>query len=339
MPTRMGNLANWGRIRHHRGYSFGNVPMNKVFQVGLAVSLSVALLACSQDESATPATPEVAGTSVTPTEQTRIGANLRAMTVDQLRAELTKANADTRLYAPAGSNAFEILLALRDKLPGDVGVSSQLIDASPMLIAAIEQASTQADGVEWERLMGLLREADASNPAIAKLEAERKNHLAAMARERAAAAAEQQRIAAQQKAAQEAARIKVQSQTQSAQSAQRPAGNDRSSRTGTATKQPTVRELEEEDRGTANPSAADLRPLSTPDPTYPREALRNGTSGEVTVELTVGRDGSVIAARVISSRPRGTFDSSALDAVRSWRYGAISAPMTIRKTFAFKPDV
>ncbi|WP_204128454.1 energy transducer TonB, partial [Pseudomonas ogarae] len=63
-------------------------------------------------------------------------------------------------------------------------------------------------------------------------------------------------------------------------------------------------------------AAPSLRPVSTPAPRYPADALRSGTSGEVLVELTVGTDGSVTAARVLRATPARVFDREALNAVK-----------------------
>ena len=87
----------------------------------------------------------------------------------------------------------------------------------------------------------------------------------------------------------------------------------------------------------AAPTAADLRPLSMAAPTFPRDALRARQTGEVVVEYTVGTDGSVTSARVVRSEPARVFDRAALDAVQSWRFQPISAPVTTRRAIGFNP--
>lgn len=310
-------------------------PFIKLTTVGM---LSLALVSCGKSEA-----PTVAGTEVTPSADMRIAEGLQAMSVDELRAALKVASDANHLYAPAGDNVYEYLLALRAKSPGDVGISSQLIDATPMLVAATDQAIKSGDDPEVDRLLGLLRLADANNPSIATLMQHREERKALLAREQAAAAQEQQRNAAaqeqQRKAAEKAAQMKVESQQKAATAAATtPAPSARPAEpVTTAPKPPQQKEPEEDDPASQSNRELDLRPVFTPDPSYPREALRNGTSGEVTIEITVGRDGSVIAARVVRSTPRGVFDSAALDTVKRWRYGAVSSPITVRKTFAFAP--
>ncbi|MEW6385094.1 MAG: energy transducer TonB, partial [Pseudomonadota bacterium] len=90
-------------------------------------------------------------------------------------------------------------------------------------------------------------------------------------------------------------------------------------------------------RQAAAAAAPTLRPISTPAPRYPAEALRSGTSGEVLVEITVGTDGSVVNARVLRATSGRTFDREALNAVKRWRFEPVSAPVTTRRTLVFAP--
>jgi protein TonB len=55
------------------------------------------------------------------------------------------------------------------------------------------------------------------------------------------------------------------------------------------------------------------------EPSYPREALRNGDEGELLVEFRVNASGRVVEARtVLSGCPR--LNDAAVKAVRQWRY-------------------
>lgn len=58
----------------------------------------------------------------------------------------------------------------------------------------------------------------------------------------------------------------------------------------------------------------DLIPLMAIQPQYPRNAQRDGLEGEVIVEITVAPDGTVKSARVVSAKPRGVFESAAINA-------------------------
>jgi protein TonB len=84
-------------------------------------------------------------------------------------------------------------------------------------------------------------------------------------------------------------------------------------------------------------TVSDLRPISTPSPRYPPEAYREGTSGEVQVEFTVGTDGSVTSARVVRADPPRVFDREALAAVKRWKFQPVGSPVTSRRTIGFSP--
>jgi len=71
--------------------------------------------------------------------------------------------------------------------------------------------------------------------------------------------------------------------------------------------------------------AAPPRRLVAPPPRYPPAARRDGREGWVGVTLAVAADGSVAAATVTGSEPRGVFDAAALAAVRQWRYATTAA--------------
>ncbi len=65
---------------------------------------------------------------------------------------------------------------------------------------------------------------------------------------------------------------------------------------------------------------SDLEPVSTPDPTYPPAAYRNGVEGWVEVDFTVTEQGAVRDIEVVSAEPGGVFDAAAVAAVAAWRY-------------------
>jgi TonB family protein len=70
----------------------------------------------------------------------------------------------------------------------------------------------------------------------------------------------------------------------------------------------------------ATPSQIVARPLSQPQPVYPRRALEAEREGYVRLRITIQPDGSVSDAVVTDARPSGWFENAALDAVRRWRY-------------------
>ena len=318
----------------------------------VALSLVVALAACSKDEQA--------GTEATPTEPTAapvaaapapaVSAQVQAMSADQLRTAATKALSENRIYAPGGDNAMEYYLALRDKLPSDPAVTSALTDLMPYTLIATEQSIGREDFVEAQRLSALLEKADPKAPALPRLKQTIANaQLAVAARaetaktkevtdaeakaleeKRLAQQAEQQRVAAAALATQQqqdAARAAEAERTAAAQR-EAAAAAQREAAARTATAAPAA----------ARPAASTaLKVVSSPSPRYPPEALRAGTAGEVLVEITVGTDGSVTNARVVRASPPRVFDREALNAVRRWRFEPIDAPTTTRRTLAFNP--
>ncbi len=70
--------------------------------------------------------------------------------------------------APAGDNAIEYYLALRDKTPDDASVKSALTDLLPYTLIAAEHLGRE-DYTEAQRLVALIEKVDASAPALPRL--------------------------------------------------------------------------------------------------------------------------------------------------------------------------
>ncbi|MGY0612514.1 MULTISPECIES: energy transducer TonB [unclassified Luteimonas] len=339
-------------------------------RLALAAALILAIAACGKDDTAAPAadaassaaaasatgaSQAAAASAVDAAEQAAIQADaLAELGADELRERGRAAYAESRLYAPAGDNALEYYLALREKSPGDAAVASALTDLMPMLVIATEQARDREDFEEARRLAVLVGRADADHPALQRLQAtivtaeegvdrriaqqalsaeqevERQRQLA-VDRERAQAAEQRQaseQLAQQQRAETEAAE-RAEAERVAAAAAARAAEQRAAER----------RQQAQQAATTPAPVAAapTLRPLSTPAPRYPPDALRAAQAGEVQVEFTVGADGSVSDARVVRADPPRVFDREAVAAVRRWRFEPVSEPVTTRRTIAFNP--
>ena len=283
----------------------------------LPVALALALAACSgKEESAAPA-PAAAPTAAAPAAPV-VAAKVQSMGTEQLRESASQALRENRMYAPAGDNAIEYYLALRDKTPDDASVKSALTDLLPYTLIAAEQHLGREDYTEAQRLVALIEKVDASAPALPRL----KDGLAKGVQNAA------KQIAAQQ----DAARRDNERQEAERQAAAR--------REAELKQQQAAAQQASAARQAAAPAAAaapNLRPVSTPAPRYPSEALRAGTSGEVLVEITVGTDGSVTNARVLRATPSRVFDREAMNAVKRWRFEPVSAPVTTRRTLVFAP--
>ena len=61
-------------------------------------------------------------------------------------------------------------------------------------------------------------------------------------------------------------------------------------------------------------------PLVRINPQYPRNELLAGVEGWVKVRFTVEPDGSVSSPKVVASKPPRVFDSSALRAIKKWKF-------------------
>jgi protein TonB len=279
------------------------------------------------------------------------------MGADQLRAAASSAQRDQRLYAPAGNNAMEYYLALRDKVPNDAAATSALTDLVPYAVIATEQSIGRDDFAEAQRMYALIEKTDVHAPALPRLKQAISDGQAALAKRTADAATkteedakrqadlEKQRLADQQKAQQQAAQQLAAQQAADQQAAAQRAADDRAAAqraaAAAASRPATTAPAQTAAPATSAPQTAsastELRAISTPSPRYPPEAYRSGTQGEVQVEFTVGTDGSVSGARVVRATPPRVFDREALAAVKHWRFQPVASPVTTRRTIGFNP--
>ncbi|WP_411852525.1 energy transducer TonB [Stenotrophomonas sp. LGBM10] len=320
------------------------------------VTLLLALAACSgKDEpkpADAPATPAATGTTAAPAAPA-VSAKVQSLGTEELRELASKALRENRMYAPAGDNAMEYYLALRDKTPDDASVKSALTDLLPYTLIAAEQNLTREDFTEAQRLVALIEKVDATAPALPRLKQgitggmqtalkrtqEETDKVKKDAETRAKQLVEQQRQAQQQAGEAEAARQIAAQQ----EAARRDTDRQDAERQATARREAEQRQqqaaAQQAAAARATPAASpSLRPVSTPAPRYPADALRSGTSGEVLVEITVGTDGSVTNARVLRANPARVFDREALNAVKRWKFEPVGAPVTTRRTLAFAPE-
>ena len=343
-------------------------PMPRVSmlpRVALVLALGGLLAACGKDESATPAA-DAAATAAKPaaTPATVISSSVAAMSADQLREAASKAYNENRLYAPAGDNAVEYDLALRDKAPGDASVASALTDLLPMTVIATEQSVSRDDFAEAQRLTALLEKADPQHPALTRLKTsvteqqqiaqqravqqqltaeEQAKKQVELEKKRLEDQKKQQELAAKQLADRTAAeRVAAERAAADRAAADKAAADRAAAERAAAEREAAQRTAAANTPATpARPAAAsantELRALSTPMPAFPPEALRSAQSGEVQVEFTVAPDGSVSAARVVRANPPRVFDRAAIAGVKRWRFQPVDAPVTTRRTISFNP--
>ncbi|TBV72871.1 energy transducer TonB [Pseudoxanthomonas winnipegensis] len=327
-----------------------------------AFALLGLLTACSQQPASTPAAstpppadPQSAAQAIAADAAPKgaVAASVQAMSTDDLRAAATRAIGQNRLYAPAGDNAVEYYLALRDKQPDDPAVTSALTDFMPYTVIAAEQSIGRKDFDEARRLQALIRKADPNAPSLPRLAAatEAGEKLLAqqssdeVAKAKAAAEAktrEAQRLAEQAAQQKQAAQVPAAQPRAAREDNTRDAPAAPAPRPQAAAERPApVAAAPAESSGSPSPapaaSSGERRLLSAPPPRYPMDALRAGTSGQVVVEITIGGDGDVSNVRVVQATPPRVFDRAALTAVKRWKFEPTGATSTTRRTIAFNP--
>ncbi len=320
---------------------------------GIAVALGLSLAACSKDEPATtepsasapaaqpagPSAEEIAAQQAAEAAK----AALANLSVDELRTRGSQALREQRLYAPAGDSAMEYYLALREKSEKpDASAESALIDLMPYAIIAAEQAIGREDFAEAERLRALIAKTDAQAPALPRItDAIAKGQAGAAERVAQEAAREEQRLRDAETAAQRAAAAAA---AEAAAPTPAPAPATPAPVTPPPAAQPAPAPVVA--APTPPPAAPAPAPVvrsstpvgvRTPQPAYPREAARSGVTGEVTVEISIGTNGSVTDVRVIRAQPRGEFDRTVLNTVRGWQFEPMDAPAKLTRTFTFRP--
>jgi len=88
-------------------------------------------------------------------------------------------------------------------------------------------------------------------------------------------------------------------------------------------------------------SDRNVEALSLSEPWYPHSALAYCLTGAVTVEFTVGTDGTTGNIQITDSDPAGLFDASVVQAIEKWRFTPAckdgeTVPQTATQTIEFK---
>ena len=334
-----------------------NSGSRRAVRVSVLVLALCAIGACKKEQAADQPDAGQAPAAQQPQAppQQAVSSQVAAMGTEQLREAANKALSEQRLYAPAGDNAMEYYVALRDKSPTDAAVVSALTDLMPYALIAAEQSIARDDLSEAQRLHALMEKVDPQAPALPRLKQGIADAQATLAQRTAAAEAqteeearrqaelERERLAEQQRAQQQAAQqIAAQQAAAEQRAAEQRAAEQRAAEQRAAeqrqAQQPAAPATPPPAPSAPPPAASTtLRAISTPAPAYPSEALRAGESGEVVVEFTVNPDGSVSNPRVVRASPPRTFDRAAINAVRRWRFQPVASATTTRRTIGFTP--
>lgn len=283
-------------------------------------------------------------------------AALQAMDVERLRALAAGAVAEQRIHGPAGMNAVEYYLALRDKQPADAAIGTALVELQPYVLIAGEQALARGEARDAERLLALLACMDADAPALPRLrDALVRLHAAVAEREAALVAAETASVERLMRApatdaivSTEAARPVVapappasppQTASSTASRMPGPAASPAPAQPVDSVPVPATAAADAESRPSppAAPAAQALpRLLRDTPPHYPQAALNRRLEGRVEVAFTIQPDGSVGDAKVVSANPEGVFDRAALTAASRWRFEASGQRVSTRRTLTFR---
>ena len=73
-------------------------------------------------------------------------------------------------------------------------------------------------------------------------------------------------------------------------------------------------------QGGSGNDEAEAIPIFKIEPQYPRKAARSRIEGWVKLEFTITESGTVSDPVVVDSKPRRTFDRSAIQSIRKWRF-------------------
>jgi protein TonB len=310
--------------------------------LSLPLALCFGLTACSDKGG-----DKAAGTPATATQKQKITTSvdrLMQWPEKDLRDKARKAVMEQRWYKPSGDSALEYYLALKRKSgKPDESVDTALQDILPYAVIGMDQAIANFDDREALRLEGLIRMADPNAPALARV----KSDLEKMKTRQAQAEiekveAEKQLADKEAKAKEDAAKAKEEAakaareQATAVTAAPAPAPTPPPQPVVQAPPpQPVVQAPPPQPAVQAPAAKADIVPLQTPQPPYPREALIAGTKGEVVAEISINGAGDVTNVRIISASPRNVFDKTVLTTVRRWKYQGNGSSTTIRRTFAF----
>ncbi|WP_123769964.1 energy transducer TonB [Vulcaniibacterium tengchongense] len=270
-----------------------------------------------------------------------------AAAIDRSRVRAEQALRAQRIHTPAGDNAVESYLALREREPQAADVAAALAELQPYVLIAAEQALAAGEIAEAWRLLALLERIDAQAPALPRLRgalAQRGQAAreAAPAAPLASAPTPAPAALAAAKVTPAAASAPARTPPAGAATATAPARTDAApASVATAAPPPAAPPAATTPPSSVPPRAhaatrAPPRLLSDAAPRYPLAARNRRIEGSAVVAFTVRPDSSVGNARVLSARPAGVFEESALAAAVRWRFEATGRSVDGVRTLTFR---
>jgi periplasmic protein TonB len=291
------------------------------------LTLVLTLGACQRDSS----------TSVDTTATAKAAATLSNLDETQLRAAATRAIREQRIYSPAGDNAIELYVALRERFPSDEAARVALSELEPYAVIATEQSLQRNDLTEAARLIALIHAADPDASALPRLRDDR-------ARREVQLAAAPATPASATSAAQATSPLPAVATASAAAPMTAPAAlaNPAPTAPVPSIPMPASMPLAAAPEVAAAPvPIASTAPSRTPallrdaTPRYPSKALMRGIEGKVDLVFTIEPDGAVSGARVVNATPAGLFEDAAITATKFWRFEATGQSAPGHRTVVF----
>lgn len=309
-----------------------------ILSAGLILALCITLVACSDKTDSQKATE--ASVKTQPQKPQTTIERLVQFPEKDLRDNARKATMENRWYKPSGNNALEYYLALKIKLKApDESVELALADILPYAVIGMDQAINKFDDKEALRLESLIRMADPNAPVLArvKTDLEKMKVREAQAAE-TAAAAEKAKADQEAKALADAARAKLDATNRTQEQATvAPAPVVNTPPPAPVVQQQAPAPVVRDPAPAPKPATrAPITPISTPQPEYPKEAMKTGATGEVTVDISINGIGDVTDVVIVNSKPGRLFDKTVINTVRGWKYRGNGEATTVRRTFVFK---
>jgi len=304
----------------------------------------------AQGESAAAEAPTAeASVALSPQEQSR-----------QLAEKAEQALRDERMFAPAGSNAFEWFLQAHELDRDNVFARDALFDLIPYAVLHIEQRLAARDRTEAAYLLPLLQRAQPDAPALPRLQ----RALATLPTDAATSnpgnAARPVPVSPSNLPKEVPASAPIAVQLPPSAPSRPPAQASAEAAVAEAKPEPPAQAVVESTNATSEdqrqepeampitrnvpgptivvpePLSRAAEPLSRAAPRYPVLAERRKIEGSVELEFTIQTDGSVANVRVLRSQPEGIFDRDAIAAMQRWRYPPLPAAIKARRSFDFK---
>lgn len=324
--------------------------------IAAALLASLQLAACSREVG-----PEPAAESSTAAATAPAIAQLENLDAGTLRSRADASMQAHRFFAPAGDNALEYNLALRNQSPDDPGVHAALLDLEPELVIATEQSVARGAFPEARRLLGLLERVDAAAPALPRL---RDTINAAETAARASAEA----AIAEAEAAAEAKQAALRQQAETQATALSPPGTEKppvapvapiasparlpaSPATPPASPAQAIAAVAapKEQASPPTPVVVEPPPSRAPAPArtphlvrdarpqYPISERGRALAGTVQVAFTIDASGEVQSPRVVASTLPRAFERAALQAAGQWKFEATGQEQASARTVSFAP--